>query len=203
MGCNPVAFGLSQFESDLTHQVMKLDSFDKYWELLEENDAKRSYACLMLDCSDFKSELKRIQKEIPWEDVYDDEPGHRYENDPHITVLYGIHEQDSDVVKEQLGDITPCKYKLTGISLFENDKFDVVKCTVESSDLTKLNKHCTDTLEFTNDYPKYVPHLTIAYVKPGTGKKYTKIKSDEFGKEKESNKFTFSDKDSNKTKWVL
>lgn len=182
---------------------MKLDSFDKYWDLLEENDAKRSYACLMLDCSDFKDQLKKIQSEIEFEDLYDEEPGHGMETEPHITVLYGIHDQDVDSVKEQLGDLSPCDYQLKGLSLFENDKFDVLKCTVDSADLRAMNKRCTDNLEYTNNYPDYVPHLTVAYVKPGTGKKYTKIKSDGFNVDRSSNKYIFSTKDSKKTKWTI
>jgi len=155
----------------------------------------------MLDCKDFKSSLKEIQKEINKEDLYDEE-GYGLETDPHITVLYGIHEQDPKLVKKEL-ELGTLSYKLTKLSLFENDKYDVLKCTVESKDLKKLNKQCCDKLEFTNDYPDYIPHLTVAYLNPGSGKKYVKMKSQGFGKEYKSGKFIFSNKDSEKTRWTI
>lgn len=180
-----------------------------YWDIvyeatvINENDASRSYACLMLDCSDFKQELKAIQDQIDEDDIYTEEEGHGLENDPHITVLYGIHDQDVESVKDQLGDLSPCDYQLSGLSLFENEKFDVLKCSVKSADLKAMNKRCTDNLEYTNSYPDYVPHLTVAYLLPGTGKKYTSIKSDKFKVDLSSGKYIFSTKDSKKTKWTV
>lgn len=166
-----------------------------------ENSKPRSYSCLMLDCKDFKNSLKEIQSVIKKEDLYDEE-GYGLETEPHITVLYGIHEQDPKIVKKEL-DLAPVEYRLTNLSLFENEKYDVLKCSVDSKDLKKLNKQCCDRLEFTNDYPDYIPHLTIAYLNPGKGKEYVKMKSDSFSKEYKSGKFIFSNKDSKKTNWTV
>lgn len=176
-------------------------SFTKFFNLLEENSKARSYSCLMLDCSELKSELTAIQKEIDHEDLYDEE-GYGLEKEPHITVLYGIHEQDSKRVKDRLG-LNPIEYEITGLSLFKNDDYDVLKCSVKSDDLKKLNKHCCDKLDFTNDYPTYTPHMTVAYLKPGMGSKYTKSTSKLFNKTHTSNKFLFSNKDSKKAHWTL
>lgn len=177
-------------------------TFNEYVELIEENSAKRSYACLMLDCSNVKAKFKELQKDIDKDDLYTEEEGHGMETDPHITVLYGIHEQESKKVKEQL-ELSPVEYTLTGLSLFENDKFDVLKFTVRSPDLKKLNKQCTKTLEYTNSYPEYIPHMTVAYLKPGMGKKYTKLKNPLIGVTQRSSDFTFSTKDSKKSKWKV
>lgn len=174
--------------------------FVDFFYQIVENAAKRSYACLMLDCSDFKNELKKIQDQIDKEDIYTEKEGHGLENDPHITALYGIHEQDPKVVKEAL-DLSAITYKLTGLSLFENDEFDVLKCSVVSPDLKKLNKQCRKELEYTNSYDDFVPHLTVGYLKPGTGRKYTYLKFDTLGEEMTSSKFIFSTKDSKKTTW--
>lgn len=178
---------------------MKFEDF--YNRLITENSKPRSYSCLMLDCSEFKKGLKAIQQQIDKDDLYDEE-GFGMEKDPHITVLYGIHEQDPTLVKKELR-LSPITYTLTKLSLFENDKYDVLKCSVKSKDLHKLNKECCDVLDFTNDYPDYIPHLTVAYLNPGMGKKYIKFKSDKFGEDYVANKFIFSDKDSNKTKWSI
>lgn len=58
-------------------------------------------------------------------------------------------------------------------------------------------------LEFTNSYPDYIPHMTVAYLKPGMGKKYTKLKNPLIGVTQRAKEFTFSTKDSKKTKWKL
>jgi len=168
---------------------------------LFENSKPRSYSCLMLDCEGFKNSLKEIQDQIDKEDLYSEE-GYGLETEPHITVLYGIHEQDPANVKQSV-DLTLVEYKLTKLSLFENEKFDVLKCSVESKDLKDINKQCCENLEYTNDYPDYIPHLTVAYLNPGAGKKYVKMKSKGFDKEYKSDKFIFSNKDSKKTHWTV
>ncbi len=174
-------------------------TFEDYITLVE-NSASRSYACLMLDCYDFKDYLSGIQKQIDTDDLYTEEEGHGLELDPHITVLYGIHDQDSESVKNQL-DLGPATYVLTGLSLFENDDFDVLKCSVVSPDLKAYNKQCTENLEYTNSYPEYIPHMTVAYLKPGTGKNYINIDCEKFNEKLTSDKYTFSTKDSKKTTW--
>lgn len=182
-----------------------MTTFDELYEsykLVTENSAPRSYSCLMLDCKTHKKELKAIQSNIDKADIYDDEEGHGLETEPHITVLYGIHEQDPEKVKKKL-NLFPVTYTFTKLSLFENEKYDVLKCSVESDDLKELNKQCTDNLDYTNSYPDYIPHMTVAYLLPGTGKKYTSIKSPMFGDESTSNKFIFSNKDSDKVRWTL
>lgn len=185
------------------HQLnRKMITFADYVSLIEENAAKRSYACLMLDCSKVKAKFKELQKDIEKDDLYTEEEGHGMETEPHITVLYGIHEQEPKKVKEQL-ELTPVEYTLTGLSLFENDKFDVLKFTVRSPDLKNLNKQCTEELEYTNSYPDYIPHMTVAYLKPGMGKKYTKLKNLLIGVTQRASEFTFSTKDSKKSKWKV
>ncbi len=60
------------------------------------------------------------------------------------------------------------------ITHFETPDYDVVKFDVESEQMSKLNKLMTDNFDYTNDYPDYHPHMTVAYVKKGMGKKYDK-----------------------------
>jgi len=171
--------------------------FNKFYELLCEGTAPRSFSCLMLDCSNLYQHVNDLHAEIDPDDIYDDEPGHGLEKETHVTVLYGLH---TDSVSEVFGaiDLKPIKYKFKSLSLFENEKFDVLKFDVDSKDLHALNKQVCDELEYTNKFPVYHPHCTVAYLKPGTGKKYTKNPCPIIGQGFSSNRFIFSDKNSNK-----
>lgn len=136
---------------------------------------KNEFGALMLqiEYSDWQSILDTIDKE----DIYDEKPGYGLEKEPHITVLFGFHKgSDFDKMKELVNDNTEEEINISikGISHFETPDYDVVKFDIDSKKLHQLNKIMVDNFEYTNGYPDYHPHMTIAYVKKGTGKKYDK-----------------------------
>jgi 2'-5' RNA ligase len=153
-------------------------SFKLFCEFISEkkaekdDDKKYPFGCSML-YFDFP-QMKTLHDEIDQDDIYE-EDGHGLETEPHVTLLYGLH---SDKIKDD--DVLDASSKgimsigLGNPSLFENDKYDVLKFDAEAPFLHKINKELTK-LPHTNDYPDYHPHCTIAYLKPGTGKKYTKL----------------------------
>ncbi len=173
-------------------------SFSDFYQLYLENSAVRSYSCLMLDCSDVQNELVEFQKQICSCDIYDEEPGMGLESDAHITALYGITSNKLHEVTDKV-KLYPCKFKLTGLSLFKQDKYDVLKFDVQSKDLHALNKDLRENISYTNSYPNYIPHMTCFYAKAGMGKKYTNKKCPLIGQEFTSNRFVFSDAIGNKT----
>lgn len=97
------------------------------------------------------------------------------ESQPHVTIVYGIHEDEIDeetianVIKENLKPLT---VKIEEVDIFEGKEYDVVKYNVPVT--PELKKYRALFLKFPNtqNFPEYRPHMTIAYVKPGTGKKY-------------------------------
>jgi DNA topoisomerase IB/2'-5' RNA ligase len=95
------------------------------------------------------------------------------EDDPHITVLYGIHD---DSCREKLGEmlksIRPIDAKIKHTDVFEKDDCDVVVALVYSPDLHLLRQKVEAICENTQTYPDYVPHITLAYVQKGMGQKY-------------------------------
>jgi len=174
--------------------------FLEFVKLIQEGSAIRSYSCLMLDCQDLYSDIAKIHEQIASEDVYDDEPGHGCEHEIHITVKYGIHlTKPSEALSEV--SLFPIRYKIKGISLFENENFDVLKFDIQSTDLRKLNKQVCEKLECTDKFPVYSPHMTCAYIKPGIGKKYINLKSHIIGSSFVSNRFIFSNPNSEKV-WI-
>lgn len=141
-------------------------------------EAKYDYGCVMLFFT-FK-EMKKIHNQIDKKDLYvvkgDDTYG--LSTEPHITLLYGLHKEvTTEDVTSVLDEIKFGECEIYKPSLFENDLYDVLKFNVRySSDdsnkfLHKANKELKE-YPYTSSYPNYSPHMTIAYLKKGEGKKY-------------------------------
>ena len=94
------------------------------------------------------------------------------EDEPHVTIKYGLHTSNPSDVSSVASGFGPVEIKLGRTSFFECNKYDVVKIDVESKSLRSLNAKIGDKLECTDTHPDYIPHVTIAYVKKGLGKKY-------------------------------
>ena len=90
----------------------------------------------------------------------------------HVTIKYGIHTHRWDKVRDLLLRERPFELILGPVSIFHNDEHDVVKLSVTSPDLVRLNKILSDSFEHTDTHPDYIPHLTLAYVQSGFGKRY-------------------------------
>lgn len=151
---------------------------ESLFEFINESKQERDfYGCIMMDStniSDWKKHTSIIKKEDIYIDPNDDSYG--IEDNPHITILYGIHEDETDI-KEIVEDIKKTIKQITvtidNISIFENEKFDVVKYDVPvTKELKKYREYFINKYPNTQTYKDYHPHMTIAYVKPGTGKKY-------------------------------
>lgn len=162
---------------------MKFVSF-KNW-LLEQKGEDPTYGCVMMDTviHDWEeNHLKGIDPEDVYIKPYDDSYG--LEENPHITILYGIHEDEVDpetvmnVIENNMDEIT---VTISKISIFENDEYDVVKYEVPvTEELLKYRNLFLNNFPNTLSFPEYNPHLTIAYVKPGEGKKYESELKDPF-----------------------
>ncbi len=172
--------------------------FDPLCKLIMENEAPRSYSCLMLDLSPLKKFWKQLARKICPCDLYTEDDGHGFEHDPHVTVLYGIHSSNSDVIFSDI-DLKPITLKFSNISLFENEKFDVLKFDITSKALHGLNQRVCDAVEYTNKFPDYHPHATICYLKAGTGKDYVDVPSSLLDGEVTTNRYIFSTPSGEKT----
>jgi hypothetical protein len=137
-------------------------------------------------------------KNIPDEDLIND----GRESEVHVTVLYGLHGHDPYEIRPIIDGFGPVKLTLGEISIFENEDQDVVKISVDSPDLVRLNKLIADKFEYTKTHPKYIPHVTLAYLKPGLGKKYVGRK-DFAGKEITISEILFSGNDYRETTFPL
>lgn len=105
--------------------------------------------------------------------VTHNDPTFGREDEIHVTILYGLHSNSSKEAQELLAQTGPITVKLGKVDIFTDPfKFDVVMIEVISEDLRQLNNLLQTNVKFTNKYGAYKPHITIAYVKKGKGKKH-------------------------------
>lgn len=162
-----------------------------------EEKPKRSSTQVNLDKGPADA-VRRLGKTIDPADIYDSEEGHGLEDEPHVTALYGLDADVADPVKKAIAGIGPIKAKFGKASIFSNDKYDVLKFDVDSPDLHRLNAELKK-LPHSSDFPDYQPHITVAYLKKGTGQKYAGAVPGITGRELTFDTLKFSDKDRNKT----
>lgn len=140
--------------------------------LFEKKSDSYSKGCAMI-YFDFP-DMEGFHEMIDEEDLYTEEGDRSYgiEDEPHITLLYGLNNNVSSAnVFEILNNFKVDKIKLTEVTAFKNEKFDVLKWDVECETLFEINKELVK-LPHKNDFPDYHPHATIAYLKSGTADKY-------------------------------
>jgi 2'-5' RNA ligase len=71
-------------------------------------------------------------------------------------------------LKEVLQKYSEIRLGLREIRRFRSDKHHVLHLRVVSDDLRRLNRELRERFPITTTYPDYQPHLTLAYVQPGT-----------------------------------
>lgn len=141
--------------------------------------ATYDYGCLMLGFN--IPEIKKIQEKIDEKDLYlgdkseNDLESYGFEEEHHVTLLYGLLPNvEWKDLKKYLLPLDKYLCIMPSLSIFENDKYDVLKLTVISPEMHITNKKLRENVEYHETYPEYQPHMTIAYLKPGKGKKYAK-----------------------------
>ena len=135
-----------------------------------EPEALHSYSSLQVQVTGRPAEIARkMADSIPDKDLG---PEGR-ETEPHITCRWGLHFMTPSArLRETLRSFGPITATLGKTSLFSNPDADVLKVDVESPDLHRLYKLIGRVVPVHTTHPTYKPHLTIAYLKPGKGKKY-------------------------------
>lgn len=184
---------------------IKITSFDRNISLNEglKKELNRKFGCLMLYFN--IPNWSKIVGLINQEDVYN-EPGFGIEDEPHVTALFGFHDNEvelDDIKKLSKRIIVrPLPVKVIGISVFSSDDkpYDVVKLDIESKELNKLNKRM-QKFPNTSSFKDYHPHMTIAYVKKGLGPKYIREFKNKFFVT--GDKMVYSHPDKTKDTWSL
>lgn len=140
--------------------------------LKEASEKVHEYGCVMLYFT--FPEINTIHHLIDQNDIYtdDNDPSYGLEDEPHITLLYGLHpEVTVDQVKHVLDGHVYSTCNIFNASVFNNEKFDVLKFDVKGEGLNDTNT-ALKKYPYTSNFPNYHPHLTIGYLKKGTAQKY-------------------------------
>jgi hypothetical protein len=163
-GAKPVAPWQQIVNEGISRQEKSLAS------VVTKQDGPHDYSCVMAEVpEDLKSAIVAYAKRIIPEDILAEDG---YELDSHITIKYGLHTSNPKEVEELLKQSRPFKIELGEITLFPAEEtsrqFDVVKVDILSPGCVELNKLICSELAYTDKHPVYKPHLTLAYVKPGS-----------------------------------
>jgi 2'-5' RNA ligase len=169
--------------------------------LVESGKIKRDYSSVQLNVPERLADeiISWGYDNIPERSVFfnPDRPSFGREDNIHVTVLYGISGRDKASVETLLKNTKPFVVRLGKMSLFSNEVFDVLKIDVDSPDLHHINSILVKNLDVVQTYPKYIPHVTIAYLNKNKGGAYKGLGEFEGEKFQVSN-LIFSSKDGTK-----
>jgi hypothetical protein len=144
----------------------------KLKDLIKESNNVHEYGCVMIYFNFPK--INKIHDAIDPKHVYTEDGDNSYglETEPHTTLLYGLHpEVTLNNVKEVLSKFTYSPCIIYNPSLFNNEKYDVLKFDVKGDNLHKTNEALKE-YPYTSNFPNYHPHLTIGYLNPKMGQEY-------------------------------
>jgi len=113
------------------------------------------------------------------------------ETEPHVTLQSGLETANPKVVKQIIPN-KPLTGTVQGIKVFSIKNADIVVLGVQGDDLSNVH-NTLKQLPNHEKFPDYNPHITLAYVKPGTGAKYAKMVTGLEGKQIQFGQVTFSD----------
>lgn len=167
----------------------------------ETHDYSSTQANLPKDIAD---KIREFGAKVPNEHLAKD----GRETEPHVTLLWGIHSADPKESAEALKSHKPISAVLRHTSLFpaseKHPEHDVLKIEVHSPDLHTARGKLAKAVKNTQTFPSYHPHVTVAYLAPGQGKKYSgRMIPGVSGKKVNFDHVEFSSKDGNKTKMPL
>lgn len=100
---------------------------------------------------------------------------HGRELHPHVTVLGQVNTDDVAAVRRALANRPGGRLRFGSIGVFSNPQHDVLQIEVDSPELRQLHDLLAARLPNQENWPKYQPHVTLAYLKPGAGRKYLEL----------------------------
>lgn len=104
------------------------------------------------------------------------------EYDTHITVKYGLDDSALEQAETIIRQYPSFPIRLGSLSVFKNPGVDVLKIGVTSPGLERLHSLLGELPNREEKRP-YSPHITLAYLKGGTGDKYVGLEGPLYGEQ--------------------
>ena len=174
-----------------------LDSFRVHWQDAA-SDPKYAYAGINAPYA-IAEKVRDIGKRIPPEMLH----ANGREEEPHVTVLYGLDSDDPAHVRSAVTGFGPVTAKIGLLSLFETPKHDVLKLNIESDDLHRLHSLIQSKVPHVQVNSSYQPHITVSYLATGKGNDYKMLDNPLLGEDFTSQSIIFSDRGGKRTAIAL
>ena len=164
--------------------ISTIDKLNNAIRILDSSDTAYDYSCAMLQLPEELVEQVRAYTEeiIDERDLWYGEDGqdstYGIETDPHITILYGYSTNSIPKISQSFEEYPKdyVDFKLGAINYFKHKGYFVLHIEVVSQDLQKLhNLTIKSGLKIYNFFPKYKPHVTLAYLKSNKIKKIWRL----------------------------
>lgn len=122
--------------------------------------------------------LKAASVDIQKEDLFEGLPwaSSGMETEPHVTIMLSettvenmlsVDKVSRQIISKQLDLIKNTKIKVTGISYFSKDDYDVLKYDVCPDNILVFRDFVRMQFGVEATFPTFIPHITIAYLKKG------------------------------------
>lgn len=130
------------------------------------------YSSTQLDIPEpVRGEILRFGTELIRNIHLYDEDGYGRETQPHVTVVYGLHDDSPQPLYAKTEGFEPITLTLGKTAVFEGEDYDVVYVEADAPALRQLRQRLLQ-LPNTQTHPTYQPHITLAYVLRGRGALY-------------------------------
>ena len=131
----------------------------------------KGWAWVDIEEGRLRGRIRQFANSLPPE-LVSDFPKH----DPHVTLIYGLAGTDPAPVAELLAGRLYAKGTLQPLDVFHNQDYDVLHIPVSSSCLGRMHWAIRNQLGVECSHSDYNPHITVAYLQPGTGKAFKGVK---------------------------
>jgi hypothetical protein len=139
-----------------------------------EIDSTRKYSCVMSALpTEVRAEiLNWISVNIDPNDILE------IEEESHITILYGLEDISPPPEFETLcQNLAPCESYINELRSFDSPEREVLYMSItEGLGLSCLRSWLRYCMPHVITHPKYTPHITLCYLKPGAAAKYKELK---------------------------
>jgi 2'-5' RNA ligase len=133
---------------------------------------QHSYATLQITFpTEISKKIRFIREQIPSSQINTEEDE---DLDPHVTIFYGLQNEDLELLRGELRSFGPIEYTIPGhLALFRFGEYKVLHLPIESKSLRRLHEKVKRvTGKEPPTFKEYKPHATVAYLKNNSSTKF-------------------------------